>query len=122
MSFPLYFTYRIRHHSCLNTQARRNSHPCCCSGITRVLEGERDLNQMKKGAESPKHSASVCLSSQLQDCQVTSPHFTSLRTVTAPGSITLDFLPNKHPFAIHLPKTNAANSAPEVASELHPIL
>lgn len=123
MAFPLCFTYHIRHNSCLNTQAGSNSHAMLLLRHHQSFGGgERDLNQIKKRAESPRYPRSACPPSYLQDCQVTSSHFISPSAVTAPGPVILDFPPNKHPFAIHLPKANAANSAPEIASELHHIL
>lgn len=121
MAFPLYFTYHIRHHSCLNTQAGSNI-PCCCSGIIRVLAGEKGPQSDKEESRKPQTSK-VCLPAPTSPGLPShSSHFTSLRTVTAPGLIILDFPPNKHPSAIHLPKANAANCAPETASELLKLL
>lgn len=80
MAFPFCFTYHIRHHSCLNTQAGSSSHAMLLLRHHQSFGG--DLNQIKKRAESPKYLRSVCLPSRLQECQVTSSHFTSLRRVT----------------------------------------
>lgn len=80
MAFPFCFTYHIRHHSCLNPQAGSSSHAMLLLRHHQSFGG--DLNQIKKRAESPKYLRSVCLPSRLQDCQVTSSHFTSLRRVT----------------------------------------
>lgn len=93
MAFALYLAYHIRHHSCLNTQARSNSHPMLLPSITRVTAGEKGPQPDR---DRKPQVFEVCACPHISRT-AESPHISHLRTVPAPGPTFLDFPPNKDP-------------------------
>lgn len=114
---PYYLTCNIRCCSLLNTQARGTSHPVLLLRDHQRFGVEKGASPEKEEEDLQSWGLSSCFPSSKSGAK-TPPHVSHLWAVTAPAAIFLDFPPNKHPFAIHLPKANTETSAPEIASEL----